>query len=279
MPLRVDAHHHIWRLARGDYAWLTPDLPIHRDYGLEDLRPLLGDVTATVLVQAAPTEAETWFLLDTARASVGLVRAVVGWADLASSTAPERVTALAAETPLKGLRPMLQDIADTGWILRDEVRPGLDAMERAGLRLDLLVQPRHLPLLPQLAERYPGLPMVVDHAAKPGIADGAWEPWAGDIARVARETPALCKLSGLVTEAAPGWTADDLRRYVDHLLEHFGPSRLLWGSDWPVVCLAGGFTRWRQATEELLAGLPAAERDAVLGGTAARFYGFQEASC
>ncbi len=278
-PLHVDAHHHVWRLAQGDYAWLTPDLPIHRDYELDDLRPLLGDVTATVLVQAAPTEAETGFLLDTARVSAGLVRAVVGWADLASPMAPERIVALAGETLLKGLRPMLQDIPDTDWILRDDVGHGLDAMERAGLRLDLLVQPRHLALLPRLAERHPGLPLVVDHAAKPRIADGAWQPWADDIARVARETAAFCKLSGLATEAAPGWTVNDLRRYVGHLLEHFGAARLLWGSDWPVVCLAGGFARWREATEELLAGLPAAERDAVLGGTAARFYGFEEAPC
>ena len=259
---------------------MTPDLPIHRDYGLDDLRPLLGDVTASVLVQAAPTEAETRFMLDTARASAGLVRAVVGWVDLASSSAPERVMAAAGEAPLlRGLRPMLQDIQDTDWVLRDEVRPGLDAMERAGLRLDLLVQPRYLPLIPRLADRHPGLPLVVDHAAKPRIADRAWEPWASDIARVARETPAFCKLSGLVTEAAPDWTVDDLRRYADHLLEQFGPARLLWGSDWPVVCLAGGYVHWREATEALLAGLADAERDAVLGGTAARFYGFEEVSC
>ena len=138
-------------------------------------------------------------------------------------------------------------------------------MERAGLRLDL-------PVLPRLAERHPGLLLVVDHAAKPRIAEDAWEPWACDITRVARETAAFCKLSGLATEAAPGWTVDDLRRYVDHLLKHFGPARLLWGSDWPVVCLAGGYVRWREATEALLGGISGAERDAVLGGTASRFY-------
>lgn len=273
-PLRVDAHHHIWSVARGDYGWLTPDLPIHRDYGLEHLRPLLGDISATVLVQAAPTEAETRFLLDAARRSAGLVRAVVGWVELAAESAADRVAALAGEAALKGLRPMLQDIADTGWIVRPEVRPGLAAMERAGLRLDLLVQPRHLPLLPALADRHPGLPPVIDHGAKPRIAARAWQPWADDIARVARETPALCKLSGLATEAAPGWTAEDVRPYVDHLLAEFGPARLMWGSDWPVVDLAGGHARWRAATELLLAGLDGAARDAVLGGTAARFYGF-----
>jgi L-fuconolactonase len=275
----VDAHHHVWRLARGDYGWLTPELPIHRDYALDDLRPLLGDVTATVLVQAAPTEAETQFLLDVARGSAGLVRAVVGWTDLAAEDAPERVAALAGDPLLRGLRPMLQDIADTEWVLADAVRPGLAAMARAGLRLDLLVQPRHLALVPRLAERYPDLALVVDHAAKPAIAAGAWEPWAGDIARVSRETAAVCKLSGLATEAGPGWTAESLRPYVDHLLEQFGPDRLLWGTDWPVVELAGGYRRWRAATDALLAGLTARERDAVLGGTAMRFYGIEEQPC
>ena len=276
--MRVDAHHHVWQVARSDYGWLTPDLPIYRDYGLADLRPLLGEITATVLVQAAPTEAETGFMLQTARASSGIVRAVVGWVDLEAPSAAERIGALAGDPLLKGLRPMLQDIPDTGWIMGEQVGRGLDTVARAGLCLDLLIQPRHLPMLPRLAERHPGLPLVIDHGAKPRIADGAWEPWAGDIARTARETRALCKLSGLVTEAGQGWTVDALRRYVDHLLEHFGPSRLLWGSDWPVVCLAGGYQRWREATEMLLGELSGAERDMVLGGTAARFYGLEEVS-
>jgi hypothetical protein len=113
--IRVDAHHHVWRIARGDYGWLTPDLPIHRDYALNDLRLLLGDVTATVLVQAAPTEAETAFILDVAQNSSGLVRGVVGWADFTQPDAPERIATLASDSLLKGLRPMLQDIADTEW--------------------------------------------------------------------------------------------------------------------------------------------------------------------
>ncbi|MCW3474281.1 amidohydrolase family protein [Limobrevibacterium gyesilva] len=268
----VDAHHHVWRLDRGDYAWLTPDLPIHRDYGLADLRPLLGDVTATVLVQAAPTEAETAFMLEVARGSGGLVRGVVGWTDLAAPDAAARVAALAADPLLKGLRPMLQDIADTGWILRPEMQPGLAAMTQAGLRLDLLVAPRHLPILPELAARHPGLEMVIDHGAKPAIAADAFRPWADDIAGIARATRWCCKLSGLVTEARPGWQAGELRRYVDHLLACFGPDRLMWGSDWPVVNLAGGYARWRDAA---LALLPTEARRAVLGGTAAAFYGLE----
>jgi L-fuconolactonase len=270
--MQVDAHHHVWRVSRGDYGWLTPDLPIHRDYMLDDLRPLLGEITATVLVQAAPTEAETGFLLATAEDALGLVRAVVGWTDLVHRDAPARIATLARERLLKGLRPMLQDIADTGWMLREAVQPAIEAMIAAGLRFDALVQPRHLPILPLLHARHPALRLVIDHGAKPPISGGGWQPWADDIARVARETPALCKLSGLVTEAARDWRVDDLRRHVDHLLDCFGPDRLMWGSDWPVVDLAGGYARWRDASGQLLGGLSVDERAAVLGGTASSFY-------
>jgi len=268
--MRVDAHHHVWQIARGDYDWLTTDLPIHRDYGLVHLRPLLGDITATVLVQAAETAAETAFMLETARASGGLVRAVVGWTDLAAAYAPRHIAELAAEPLLRGLRPMLQDMPDPAWILRPDIQPALAAMATAGLRLDALVKPRHLPFLPELAARHPGLRVVIDHAAKPEIAAGHFQPWADAIAVLARESTWCCKLSGLVTEAGPGWTTADLRPYVEHLLACFGPERLMWGSDWPVVELAGGYARWRAATLDLL---PESGRDAILGNTAAAFYG------
>ncbi len=272
--MRVDAHHHVWRIGRGDYTWLTPDLPIAQDYRLADLRPLLHDVSATVLVQAAPTEAETAYLLNVARNSDGLVRAVVGWEDFSGRNAAERIATIATDTLLRGLRPMLQDLRDTDWILRPNIRPALVALTNAGLRFDALVQPRHLPMLLTLAQRHPDLPVVIDHAAKPAIAADAFHPWADDIGRVARETPAFCKLSGLVTEARLDWQSGDLRRYVDHLLACFGPRRLMWGSDWPVVDLAGGYARWREASRMLLNGLSAADQDAILGGTAAEFYGF-----
>ncbi len=271
--MQIDAHHHVWRVDRGDYGWLTPDLPICRDYDLDDLRPLLGGISGTVLVQAAPTEAETAFMLEVARASGGLVRGVVGWTDLSAVDAPDRIGALASQPLLKGLRPMLQDIADTEWILRPQMAPALHAMVRYGIRFDALVQPRHLPVLLRLSEAHPDLPIVIDHAAKPDIANQAFAPWAGGIAVLARETAAVCKLSGLVTEAAANWSAGDLRPYVDHLLSVFGPSRLMWGSDWPVVDLAGGYARWRAATLACLDNLDQSDKEAVLGETAARFYG------
>ncbi|HVC63338.1 MAG TPA: amidohydrolase family protein [Acetobacteraceae bacterium] len=269
---RVDAHHHVWRLERGDYAWLTPGLPIHRDFGLHDLSPLLRDITVTVLVQAAPTEAETRFLLQVAQGSGGLVRGVVGWVDLAAADAPARIALLAGNALFKGLRPMLQDIEDRDWILRPEMQPALAQIAARGLVFDALIQPRHLPVVRALADRHPTLRIVIDHAAKPDIAAGGFQPWAAELAKVARETQAVCKLSGLVTEAAPDWRTADLEPYVEHMLDVFGPQRLMWGSDWPVVELAGGYARWRDATLKLLRHLPETARDAVLGNTAATVY-------
>ena len=268
--IRVDAHHHVWTIARGDYRWMSPDLSIARDYGLDDLRPLLGDTTATVLVQAADTEAETQFMLQAARSSAGLVRGVVGWTDLASPRAPGRIAELAREPLLKGLRPMLQDIEDTAWILLPGVQPALAAMARHSLRFDALLKPRHLPIIGELAQRHPDLRVVIDHAAKPDIASGSFQPWGSHMARLARDTSWCCKVSGLVTEACADWQVDDLRPYVDHLLATFGPDRLMWGSDWPVVTLASNYRRWHEAATTLL---PACTHDAVFGGTAVSFYG------
>jgi len=273
---RVDAHHHVWRLARGDYGWLTPALaPIYRDFTLDDLRPLLAraDIGATVLVQAAPTVAETDFLLEVAHASDGLVRGVVGWVDLVAPDAADTLERLARDPLLKSIRPMLHDIPDTEWILRPDVDRALAVIESVGLRFDALVKPPHLPALLQMIERHPSLPVVIDHGAKPQIVDRAWEPWATEIGDLADHPRVVCKLSGLVTEAGPAWSPHKLGTYVDHLLDCFGPKRLLWGSDWPVVNLAGGYHRWVRATEQILAGIPDGDRIAILGDNARRFYG------
>ena len=276
IPRRVDAHHHVWRLARGDYGWLTPALaPIHRDFTLDDLRPMLAarGIGATVLVQAAPTVAETEFLLDVARGSNGLVRGVVGWVDLAGSNAVAELERLAGDPLLKSIRPMLQDIADPDWILRPDVDAALRELPRLGLRFDALVKPLQLPALRAMIERHPGIEVVVDHGAKPPIAASGWQPWADGIAALAAHPNVHCKVSGLVTEAAADWTAPTLQPYVDHLLECFGPGRLLWGSDWPVVELAGGYTCWASAIDEVLRELADEDRNAVLGDNARRFYG------
>jgi L-fuconolactonase len=276
----VDAHFHCWRLARGDYCWLTPALaPIYRDVTVDDWQresaPL--GVDGGVLVQAAPTEAETAFLLTQA-ASHPAVLGVVGWVNWLAPDAPERILRLAAAHPkLKGLRPMLQDIADPDWILQPALGPALAAMADASLAFEALVKPVHLPRLLVLCERHPALRIVLDHGAKPDIAGGAWEPWASGIERLARETPVTCKLSGLLTEAGAQPPRGAAQRWAEHLLDCFGPMRLLWGSDWPVLELAARYGDWWDDVQALLAPLSDGERAAVLGENARRVYRVQRA--
>lgn len=278
--MRIDAHQHFWQLARGDYRWLTPALaPIYRDFGIEDLKPHLAaaEISGTVLVQAAASEAETEFLLALASESDGLVKAVIGWIDFEARDAPRRLERLARNALLRGVRPMMQDIADTDWMLNRVLDRTFRAVVDLGLCFDALVQPRHLTTLRRLLDRYPALKLVIDHAAKPRIATSEREPWAADMRSLARETAAWCKLSGLVTEASAAWRLADLQPYADHLFHCFGAERLIWGSDWPVVGLAGGYERWWSATEALLQPLDEAGRERVLGENAARFYGIGEA--
>jgi len=272
----VDAHHHVWSLARGDYGWITPALPLlHRDFGLADLTPLreAAGVTTTVLVQAAPTVAETRFLLQVAKDSGGVVKGVVGWVDLAAADAIPTLTRLARDPLLKAIRPMLQDLPDPAWILRADVGRALAALPRLGLRFDALVKPAQLPALLPMLDAHPDLAVVIDHAAKPDIAAGMWEPWARSMRAAAANPRVRCKLSGLITEAGPGWTIETLRPYFDFLLECFGAQRMMWGSDWPVVNLGGSYQRWYAATVALMAGLTPQQRAAIMGGTAQRFYG------
>lgn len=271
----IDAHQHFWTLGRGDYAWPSPDLPsIYRDFGPADLAPLLAEtgIDGTVLVQATPTVAETHFLLDLA-ARTPFVKGVVGWVDFDAPDAPDVIADLARNPLLKGLRPMIQNIADDHWMIGDQLTPAFDAMIRSSLVFDALVLPRHLPVLGLLLARHPELRVVVDHAAKPDIAGYGCGTWAKDIGDIARETGASCKLSGLWTEGGVSTRADLYRPYVDHLLTCFGPQRLLWGSDWPVLRLAGDYADWHAQCLELTTHCAAADREAIFGGNARRLYG------
>ncbi|MEI9988744.1 MAG: amidohydrolase family protein [Rhizomicrobium sp.] len=273
--MRIDAHQHFWRLDRGDYGWLTAkDHPrIARDFLPADLAPLLSaaKIDKTILVQAAPSETETHYLLELARAAP-FVAAVVGWIDFEAADAPTRIARLCANPKLMGLRPMLQDIADEEWILNPAFARVFDAMQRGKLRFDALVTPRHLPALAELIDRYPDLAVVIDHGARPDIAKGELEVWKPYIRHIAAETNAYCKLSGLASEAGPGWTAETLKPYVDVLLDSFGPERLMWGSDWPMLNETGDYASWLGACIALTA---APDREAIFGGTAAKFYGVE----
>lgn len=272
---RIDAHHHLWHPARGDYGWMDPDDPVlARPYGPADLAPQLeaSGIARTVLVQAAPTLEETHYMLGLADA-VPWIAGVVGWVDFEDPSQRGALERLAAHPKLRALRPMIQDLPDDDWMLRADVAWAFEALTGAGLRLDALGFPRHLPRFAALMERHPDMAVVIDHGMKPHIATGeGFEDWALGMRRLAG-LGAFVKLSGLATEAAPGWGVEDLRPYADHLLEAFGPERVMWGSDWPVCRLRAEHGEWVAASEALLAGLPEEARARVWGGTAAAFYG------
>jgi len=271
---RIDAHQHFWDPARGDYGWLTADLPaLFKPFGPEDLAPHLAahGISGTVLVQAAPSLAETEYLLDIA-SRTPFVRGVVGWIDFEQPEQRDALERLARHPLLKGLRPMIQDIADPDWMLRPALDWVFKALIAHDLAFDALVLPGHLANLRILIDRYPDLRVVIDHGAKPQIRDGAFEPWASDIARLARETGAFCKCSGLVTEARADWTPADLSPYLDHLLGLFGPERLIFGSDWPVLTLAGDYSGWFDTVNQAIGHWTQQQQAAVLGVNASRFY-------
>lgn len=273
-PPRIDSHQHFWRLDRGDYGWLTPALgPIHRDFTPADLAPHLDahGITATILVQAAPTEAETRFLLDLA-ARTPFVAGVVGWADFAAPDAPARIASLAADPLLVGLRPMVQDIPDPHWLARAELTPAFAALKQHGLVFDALVKPPQIPALLALLDRESELPVVIDHGAKPDLTGADLTDWRDGIAKLAARPNTLCKLSGLVTEAGPDWSDATLAPAIAHLLACFGAERLLWGSDWPVATLRASYADWLATAERLTATRSEAERAAIFGGNAARAY-------
>lgn len=274
MTAVIDSHVHYWRVSRGDYAWMTPDLPIHRDFLPPDGAPLFdaAGVDGIVLVQAADTEAETHFMLSLAREDPR-VRGVVGWTDMEAPDAPDRLATLAAAPLLRGIRSMWQDIPEDGWFLHPQQDPAYRAVIELGLTFDALARVRHLPLLPHLIERHPELPLVIDHAAKPEIAAGNFSEWRRRMAVLASFPHMRCKFSGLVTETAPGAPAASITPYAEALLELFGPQRLMFGSDWPVVTLRCGYADWWNQAHQLAAHLAEADRDALFGGTAERFYG------
>ncbi|MFC4010371.1 amidohydrolase family protein [Nonomuraea purpurea] len=277
----VDAHQHFWNVETGSYPWLTPEHgPIFRTFEPEELLPQLAaaGVGRTVLVQAMDSYADTDAMLAQADAH-DVIGAVVGWVPLERpGEAAGALERYRRHPRFAGVRHLIHDEPDPDWVLREPVIEGLKLLAAAGLPFDVVaVLPRHLEHVPVLAERVPGLRMVIDHLAKPPIKEKGWEPWASLLARAAEVPGVHAKVSGLNTAAdAETWTAEDLRPYVEHALEVFGPGRLMFGSDWPVALLAGDYAKvWRE-TGALLSGLSAADRADVLGGTATRFYGIGE---
>jgi L-fuconolactonase len=276
----VDAHHHLWKVSRGDYHWMKPEMTVlARDYLAEDLEPHLrkASVARTVLVQAAQTEAETDFLLDLASRS-DFIAGVTGWLDLADAGFPKRLAHYRQHPKFIAVRPMLQDLRDDAWILQPVVLRNLSCLAEMGFPFEFLTFPRHLPHVLRVLEVTPGLHAVIDHLSKPPIASGEIEPWASLIRRVADFPGVHCKLSGMVTEADHAhWSPDSLAPYVHHVVDVFGVDRLLFGSDWPVCRLAAEYGEVVNALRTILgARLGPQEIEKVFRCNAERFYDLEE---
>jgi L-fuconolactonase len=268
----VDAHQHFWDPARGDYGWLKPDNPIHRVYAPADLEPLMAEtgVDATILVQAAPTPEETDYMLGLAQATPWIL-GVVGWIDLAAANAVDELRRRARDPLFLGVRPMLQDLEDPNWILQPQLGPALEAIAAEGLVFDALVLSHQVAAVTEIARRHSRLSIVLDHGAKPHLGEDLSD-WAQAMEALAQCPNVTCKVSGLLTELRPGGGRNDVVRAIGLLFDLFGPERLLWGSDWPVLTLAGGYRDWFELAGGAIVAKDANALAAVMGGNALRIY-------
>jgi L-fuconolactonase len=274
----IDAHQHVWDPSRASYDWLTPELaPIDRAMTFAELRPSLvrAGVEATVLVQSADNAEDTALMLDVAAANPEVV-AVVAYAPLdrpaevAASIASYRGNSL-----IVGIRNLIHNMPDPEWLLRPDVDEGLGLLEDAGLSFDVVsVLPAHLALVPTLAERHPNLRIVIDHLSKPPIGLADTEPWWSLIAQAAACPTVFAKVSGLYSAAGDSglWTPTSVRPFLDRALECFGSERLMYGGDWPISVLSGGYDRVWDGLTELFDELPEPDRINILGRTAEKFY-------
>jgi len=272
----IDSHHHLWQYTELDYPWMSDKMDIlRRDYVLPELTAVTqaAGVTGTVAVQARQSKQETAWLLELAGKSE-LIRGVVGWAPLIDKNVAAYLEQVSEDPKLKGMRHVLHDEADDLYMLRDDFNTGVAQLSRFGLRYDILIFEKHLPQTLQFIDRHPNQIFIVDHIAKPKIAAHEMEPWREQMKEVARRPNVYCKLSGMVTEARwDAWTESDLQPYTDAVLAAFGAKRVMFGSDWPVLGLAAGYTQWVDVVKKAIADLSADEQQRILAGTAHEAYG------
>jgi L-fuconolactonase len=275
---RIDAHQHFWHYNREDYGWIDDSMSaLRRDFLPADLLPELraAGFHRTVLVQVRQTLEETRWMLTLAHRHP-FIAGVIGWVDLAADDVGDQLESVVGDPKLVGIRHIVQAEPD-GFLDRVQFRRGIAVLERFGLAYDILVYARQLPAAIAFAESFPDQRFVLDHLGKPDIRAGAFDTWRRDLDRMARLPNVWAKLSGLVTEADwTQWTVSDVRRYVNAAVDAFGADRLMIGSDWPVCTLAATYAATMDVVVGALSTRSAAERDAVLGGTARRFWHLEQ---
>jgi len=279
MSRTIDAHQHFWQRGRFKDGWLDDPKhkPISGSFLPDDLAPLLhwNGIDGSVFVQTQHDVEENRWALDLAKKNP-FILGVVGWVDLASPKCEEQLLEFKDQKKFVGIRHITQGEPDDDFIVRDDVVRGLKVLEKHKVPFDLLFYVKHLKHAATLAQKLPGLPMVIDHLAKPRIKDHVTEGWLENLRAAAKFPNVHCKLSGMVTEADwKAWTPADLKPYVQAALEAFGPDRCMYGSDWPVCLLAAPYPKMFGALQEALGPVTAAEREKIFGGTAEKFYGLK----
>jgi L-fuconolactonase len=273
--MRIDAHQHFWQYDAVEYRWISDAMAVlRRDFLPADLKPLLQEwgFDGCVAVQARQSPEETRWLLQLAGENE-FIRGVVGWVDLRSPNLPDQLQELTRNPKLVAVRHVVQDEPDDAFMQRPDFRRGIARLEEFGLAYDILVYPRQLKAAIKLVAEFPTLRFVLDHIAKPLIAQGAMDPWRTDLRALAQFPNVSCKVSGMVTEARwKDWRPQDFRPYLDVVFDCFGPQRLMIGSDWPVCTVAAGYCATMKLVTDYICQLPQEQQEAVLGGNCAAFY-------
>lgn len=272
--MRIDSHQHFWSYSAAEYPWMQDGWEIRRDFLPPDLVPLLdaAQLDGSIAVQARQTLEENRFLLDLAERHEEVL-GVVGWVDLRSESVEAQLAEFAAHPKYVGVRHVVQDEPDDEFLLRPDFLRGIGRLLEFGLTYDLLLYPRQLPAAVRFVEQFPEQPFVLDHLAKPSVRDGRMNDWLASLRELARHPHVYCKLSGLVTEARwNDWKPSDFQPYLEAVWEAFGPSRLMFGSDWPVCLLAGEYVEVVELIERFVSAQGPAARDGIFGANAERFY-------
>lgn len=276
--MRLDAHQHFWQYSAEQYEWIDDAMqPLRRDFLPAELKPLLAaeGFDGAIAVQARQDVEETEWLLQLS-AENEFIKGVVGWVDLCSADVDEDLTRLKDRGKLVGVRHILQAEPDQEFMLRRDFKQGIGRLAEHGLTYDLLLYPRHLPVAVRLVRDFPKQQFVLDHVAKPLIADGMVEPWDRDIRELAQFENVSCKVSGMVTEASWNeWKSADFRPYLDVVFQAFGPERLMIGSDWPVCTLSGTYGATMGIVKEYVEPMDASEQESILGANCVEFYGIK----
>jgi L-fuconolactonase len=275
MSDRIDSHNHFWRYRADEYGWIGDGMNMLRgDFLPSDLLLNLhaAGIDGTIAVQARQTMQETEWLLQLSAAH-DFVRGVVGWVPLSDPGVKGVLERVCEHRQLKGVRHVVQDEPDDEFMLRANFNNGIQQLQSFGLVYDILIFERHLPQTLQFVDRHPGQIFVIDHLAKPRIRSNELSPWRERIVELARRDNVYCKISGMVTEASwTEWKPEDLKPYFDTVLTAFGPRRLMFGSDWPVMLVASSYALWADSVRTFISHVSSAEQDWIMGGTAIQVY-------